>query len=320
MSEVPLRCGAVAGRVWLVGAGPGDPDLVTVRGRRLVETADAIVHDRLVAPELVAAARPDALRIDVGKMGHRPSTGQPEIERLLVRLARAGLDVVRLKGGDPFVFGRGGEEVEALRAAGIEVEVVPGVTAGLAGPAAAWIPVTHRGVARSVAFVTGHVAAAEAGRVTTGRDWSALAGVDTLVVYMAARAAAGIARSLVAAGRSPATPVAVVVDATLPGERVTRTDLGRLARADAAEVAPPGRPTLLVIGDVVRLAERLAPPAGRPGTGRSGRERPEPERPLARRRDRPRPAGVARAGATSAGATSAGPAPAGATRAGTARR
>ena len=257
-----------AGRVWLVGAGPGDPDLITVRGARLLAAAGAVVHDRLVDRRLLALAPPEALRIDVGKEGHGPGAEQDDIGRLLIRLARTGLDVVRLKGGDPFVFGRGGEEVEALRAAGIAVEVVPGITAGIAGPAAAGIPITHRGIARSVAFVTGHRAGgADRGACDAGASdaacWASMAGIDTVVVYMAGRTAGAVARGLLGAGRSSATPVAVVADATLPGQVVVRTDLGGLADSGIPASVPAGRPVLLVIGEVVRVGDRFTPPVVR---------------------------------------------------------
>jgi uroporphyrin-III C-methyltransferase len=243
----------MTGRVHLVGAGPGDPDLITVRGRRLLEAADAVVHDRLVGSGLLDLIPATALRVDVGKAGYRHAITQPEINATLIRLARAGLEVVRLKGGDPFVFGRGGEEAEALRVAGIPFEVVPGITAGIAGPTAAGIPVTQRGVARSVAFVTGHEDTSAGGPPI---DWSSLARIDTLVVYMAGRTAAIVARSLLAAGRVPGTPAALVLDASLPSQEVRLTELGSLAAAGAGPT--DGRAALLVIGDVVALAPRLA--------------------------------------------------------------
>jgi uroporphyrin-III C-methyltransferase len=236
------------GRVWLVGAGPGDPELLTLKGQRILAAADAVVHDRLIHPALLEIAPAGALRIDVGKQGYGHSVGQEEIQGLLVRLARQGRQVVRLKGGDPFVFGRGGEEVAALRAAGIEVQVIPGVSAGLAGPAAAGIPVTHRGLARSVGFVTGH----EGGGGGPAVDWEALAGLDTLVVFMVGRTAGRVAARLLQAGRAPATPAALIVDATLPEAEVCLTDLGSLARDGGLDRR---RPTLLVVGEVVRLAE-----------------------------------------------------------------
>jgi uroporphyrinogen III methyltransferase/synthase len=243
----------MTGIVHLVGAGPGDPELITVRGRRLLEGADAVVHDRLVGPGLLELVPMGALRVDVGKAGYRHAIAQPKINATLIRLARAGLEVVRLKGGDPFVFGRGGEEAEALRAAGVPFDVVPGITAGIAGPAYAGIPVTQRGVARSVAFVTGHEDTAAGGPPI---DWSSLARIDTLVVYMAGRTAAIVARSLLAVGRVPETPVALVLDASLPSQEVRLTELGWLAASGPGPTA--GRAALLVIGEVVRLAPELA--------------------------------------------------------------
>jgi len=243
----------MTGRVHLVGAGPGDPELITVRGRRLLDAADVVVHDRLVGPGLLELIPTGALRIDVGKAGYRHAVAQPEINATLIRLARAGFEVVRLKGGDPFVFGRGGEEAEALRAAGVPFDVVPGITAGVAGPAAAGIPVTHRGVARSVAFVTGHEDTSAGGPPI---DWSSLARIDTLVVYMAGRTAAVVTRSLIAAGRAPETPAALVLDASLPSQEVRLAQLRWLADAGAGPT--DDRAALLVIGEVVGLAPRLA--------------------------------------------------------------
>ena len=260
----------MSGIVHLVGAGPGDPELLTLRAARLLGIADAIVHDRLVSPAILDLARPTVARYDVGKQGYGRSADQGATIELLIRLARAGLRVVRLKGGDPFVFGRGGEEALALRAAGIPFEVVPGVTAGTAGPAAAGIPVTHRGVARSVAFVTATTAE---GR---GPDWSGLAGVDTLVVFMAARAARATARGLLAAGRSPATPVAIVRSATMSDESIALTDLGRLAAGRGSGRLDPSdtRPTLLVVGAVVALAPLIGEGRARSGAGREAAGEP----------------------------------------------
>jgi uroporphyrinogen III methyltransferase/synthase len=242
----------MSGIVHLVGAGPGDPELITVRGRRLLESADAVVHDRLVGRGVLALIPAGTLRVDVGKAGYGHAVPQSEINAMLVRLGRAGLVVVRLKGGDPFVFGRGGEEAVALRAAGVPFEVVPGVTAGLAGPAFAGIPVTHRGVARSVAFVTGHEDTASGGPPV---DWEALARVDTLVVFMAGRTAAAVAARLLAAGRRPDTPAALVIEASLPSQEVRRCDLASLA---AAGGSTDGRAALLVVGPAVALHRRLA--------------------------------------------------------------
>jgi uroporphyrin-III C-methyltransferase len=240
-----------------VGAGPGDPELLTVKALRLLQTADVVLHDRLVSPAVLALIPTGTLRIDVGKLGYGRSVAQERINGLLIEFARAGNDVVRLKGGDPFVFGRGGEEALALREAGIPVAVVPGVTAGVAGPSAAGIPLTHRGLGRSVAFVTANTA-------PDGHpdqpDWKALVRLDTLVVFMAGAAAQRNAAALIAAGRAPETPAAVVVDGTLPGQQVIVTDLATLG-AEPPHL-PAGRPCLLVIGDVVSLASLIGADAG----------------------------------------------------------
>ncbi|MEA2621365.1 MAG: uroporphyrin-III C-methyltransferase [Chloroflexota bacterium] len=252
------------GRVWLVGAGPGDPELITVRGMRLLQSADVVLHDRLVSPALLELIPRGRLRLDVGKLGYAHSISQERISALLVEFARAGYDVVRLKGGDPFVFGRGGEEALALLEAGIAFEVVPGVTAGVAAPALAGIPLTHRGIARSAAFVT--AASSTGSEERTGApDWDALARIDTLVVFMAGAAAPATAAALVAAGRSPETPAAMIVDASLPGQRVIVTTLAALA-ADPPAV-PAQRPCLLVVGEVVALSALLAPGVPSPRDG-----------------------------------------------------
>jgi uroporphyrin-III C-methyltransferase len=240
------------GRVSLVGAGPGDPELITVRGRRLLEAADVVLYDRLIAPGLLDLIPPGRLHIPVGKTGHGPSTAQADISALLVRWARAGFDVVRLKGGDPFVFGRGGEEALALREAGIPFEIVPGVTAGVAAPAYAGIPVTHRSVARSVAFVTAHAAGSDGVSI----DWDAIARLDTVVVFMAGAEAVAVAEHLRTAGRDASTAAALIVDASLPTQATWTGDLAALIAAPPA--LPYQRPCLLVIGDVVRLADELA--------------------------------------------------------------
>lgn len=242
----------MSGVVHLVGAGPGDPELLTVRARRLLDSADAVVHDRLIAPSLLATIPPGVRRYAVGKEGGGPSASQADIADLLIRLARSGADVVRLKGGDPFVFGRGGEEAIALLAARVPFDVVPGVSAGIAGPAAAGIPVTHRGVARSVVFVTAETDPTAAGAV----DWTAVAGIDSVVIFMAGRSAARVAAQLIDAGRDERTPVAVIVDATLPAQAVLRLDLRMLSRNGIGRVG--GRPTMLVVGDVVGLGAELA--------------------------------------------------------------
>ena len=235
--------------VYLVGAGPGDPDLITVRGLRCLQQADVLVHDRLVAPELLDEAPSCAVRIDVGKEAGNHRCAQEEINALLVRHAQAGRVVVRLKGGDPFVFGRGGEEALACAAAGVDWEVVPGVTSATSVPARAGIPVTHRGVATSFAVVTGHCLGDD--RV----DWEALARIDTLLILMGLSRLGAVADLLQAHGRSADTPAAVISRGTLPEERVVVTTLGELAAAVAREGL--ATPALVVVGEVVRLRETL---------------------------------------------------------------
>jgi len=250
------------GLVSLVGAGPGDPELLTLKAARRLAEADAVVHDRLVDRRILALARPGATLHDAGKRGHEEAVEQAETTELLVRLGRAGLRVVRLKGGDPFVFGRGGEEASALAAAGIPFEVVPGVTSGIAGPAYAGIPVTDRRFSRSVAFVTGHDLGFETGDQTPRPgagapeiDWTAIASIDTVVVFMAGRAADRIARELLAAGRPGNTPVAFIRSATTDRQETSLLDLATLAREGIG--AMDERPALLVVGDVVGLAPSL---------------------------------------------------------------
>jgi uroporphyrinogen III methyltransferase/synthase len=247
--------GARRGRVVLVGAGPGDPDLITVRGAEVLRRADVVVYDSLVAHELLALARPDAERIDVGKRGHEdPTRAQQEIQALLVARARAGHLVVRLKGGDPFVYGRGGEEASACRAARIPFEVVPGVTSALSGPAFAGIPITDRRHGASFAVVTGH---RDAARPWTSIRWDRLAtAVDTLVVLMGMRNLDKIAAALIAEGRAADTPVAVVMEAATARQRVVVAPLAEIAeRARSAGLAAPA---VVVVGDVVRLRDELA--------------------------------------------------------------
>lgn len=226
--------------VHLVGAGPGDADLLTVKAARLVAAADVIVHDRLADPSILTLARADAEFIDVGKKPGNP-TPQENINALLVHLGSQGLNVVRLKGGDPFVFGRGGEEADALISAGIEFDVVPGVTSAIGAPAAAGIPVTHRNVATSFTVVTGH---RESGG-STNIDWEALARVGgTIVVLMGVAERGVIAKRLMAGGLSPDTPVAAVRWGTRPEQHTTRTTLADLGRADVES------PSTIVIGAV----------------------------------------------------------------------
>jgi uroporphyrin-III C-methyltransferase len=230
--------------VYLVGAGPGDPGLITVRGLELVRSCDALVYDRLVAPELVAEAPCEAFLIP------RDAHEQDEINALLIALARQGLEVVRLKGGDPFVFGRGGEEALALTEAGIEFEVVPGVSSLAAAPAAAGIPVTHRGVSAQVTIVSGHSCAGEE------LDYAQLASAPgTLVVFMGLGRLGRIAQGLIDHGHSPDTPAAVIASATTPAQRVVTAPLAEIAEAANGLESP----ALVVVGDVVALSERLRP-------------------------------------------------------------
>ena len=240
------------GEVWLIGCGPGDPELLTLRAARLIADADAVVHDRLVAPQIVSQARCDAEVFDVGKQPGRGAELQDAINALMIRLAREGKRVARLKGGDPFVFGRGGEEAEALAAEGFKAQVVPGVTAGVAAPAAAGIPVTHRGLAAGVAFVTGH----DADDAVHGVDWRALAAFPgTLVVYMGITNLARIAGALLEGGRPPEQPAAIVARGTQPGQEVLVTSLGRLA--DDSREAAIAAPAVVVVGDVVSIRPLL---------------------------------------------------------------
>jgi uroporphyrin-III C-methyltransferase len=241
------------GSVWLVGAGPGDPGLLTLHAAHALAHADVVLHDALVAPEILALAGPAAAFEPVGKRAGRPGPAQLRINQRLIDLARAGLRVLRLKGGDPFVFGRGGEEALALAAAGVPFRVVPGITAGIGGLAYAGIPLTHRMLAPSAALVTGHGAGSGAPRDV---DWAALArGARTIVLYMGVGRLAGIAASLTAAGRDPDEPVALLCDATTPRQRCLRTTLAGAAAA-AARLEPEA-PTLIVIGPVANLRELL---------------------------------------------------------------
>jgi uroporphyrinogen III methyltransferase/synthase len=249
--------------VRLVGAGPGDPGLITVRALELIAAADVIVYDRLIPETALECARPDARLIYVGKEAGGHSMAQAEIERLLVECGSAGLEVVRLKGGDPFVFGRGAEEAEALRAAGIAYEVVPGVTAGVAAPAHAGIPLTYRDSASAVALLTGHEDPEKDGAAL---DWRALAAFPgTLVVYMGVRRLRSIARCLLEGGRDPDQPAAVVERGTFPDQRVLTGTLATIAQA--AEEAQVAAPAILVFGTVAALRSRLAWAERRPLAG-----------------------------------------------------
>jgi uroporphyrinogen III methyltransferase / synthase len=237
--------------IYLVGSGPGDPGLFTLKGVRCMQEADAVVYDRLAPEALLGLAKPGADLIFVGKRPGNPSMSQEQINTLLVELANAGKTVVRLKGGDPYVFGRGGEEALELVASGIPFEVVPGVTSGLAAAAYAGIPVTHRGVSTSVAFVTGHEDPAKDGFDV---DWSEVArGADTLVLYMGVGRLAEISQELISAGRSPDTPAACVRWGTLPEQRTVIGTLRDIAeKVSGAGLKPPA---ITVVGEVVSLRE-----------------------------------------------------------------
>lgn len=240
-----------AGTVYLVGAGPGDPDLITRRGLRCLERAQVVLFDRLVHPDLLDEAPSSARRIFVGKAAGRPGIGQAAIHRLLIEHARQNHVVVRLKGGDPFVFGRGSEEALALTEAGIPWEVVPAVSSAVGVPARVGIPLTHRQLARSFAVVTAHRAAEEP------VDWQALAGIDTLVVLMGVGALPVVTSELLAHGRSAETPAALISRGTLAEERVVQGTLADIAvRVEQEGLEPPAT---LVIGEVVSLRELLHP-------------------------------------------------------------
>ena len=232
-----------AGKVWLVGAGPGDPDLLTLRAARLIMQAKVIVHDGLVGPAILALAGPKARLISVAKSRSRHTLKQEEINALLVREALSGHDVVRLNGGDPFIFGRGGEEAEDCRAAGVEVEVVPGISAAIGAAAAAQMPLTHRRSASIVSFVAGQC------KGLTEQDWTGLAGKGrTLVIYMGLATADAIAEKLMADGLAPDMPVAVVENATRPEMRVLRSPLAGLGALVTRHKVKS--PALIIIGEV----------------------------------------------------------------------
>ena len=244
MSDTSLSCGTV----WLVGAGPGDPDLLTLRAARLVMNAQMIVHDGLVDPAILALARPGTELISVAKRRSRHTLQQDDINALLVREALAGRDVVRLKGGDPFIFGRGGEEAEACRAAGVPVEVVPGISAAIGAAAAAQMPLTHRSHASVVSFVAGQC------KGLSDQDWTGLAGKGrTLVIYMGLATSEAIAEKLIADGLAPEIPVAVIENATRPQMRVLRSSLAGLPALVAAHQIKS--PAIIVIGEAAGETE-----------------------------------------------------------------
>jgi uroporphyrin-III C-methyltransferase len=239
-----------AGWVWLAGAGPGDPGLASLHTLHAIVDADVILSDALANRDLLKLARADAKVVDVGKRGGKRSCPQPAISRQLIAYARKGLRVLRLKGGDPFVFGRGGEEALALVKAGIPFRVVPGITAGIGGIAYAGIPATHRDTNQAVTFLTG----SSAGGKAPDLDWEAIArGSPTIVVYMARRHAAEIAAKLIATGRNGGEPAAIVSQASLPGQTTTITTLANLGTAASAADTP----AIIVIGENVRLAAGL---------------------------------------------------------------
>ncbi len=241
------------GKAYLVGAGPGRADLITVRGLELLRRADVVIYDRLIAPALLDAAPRQAERIFAGKGPDRHVLGQTAINALLVEHVRAGRQVVRLKGGDPCVFGHAGEEAQALAEAGLSFEIVPGVSSALAAPAYAGVPVTHRDLATSFAVVTGHHAP---GKPDSATDWDALARIPTLVVLMATRQIGPICAALLQAGRDPATPAVVVSWAGTDRQQVLRADLATLPAALADRPLPA--PAVVVIGPVAALTDQLA--------------------------------------------------------------
>lgn len=245
------------GHVWLIGAGPGDPGLLTLAAARALERADVVVHDDLVSTEVLALARPGVEYVPAGKRAGMPSTRQSDITELLVRRALAGERVARLKGGDPFVFGRGAEEAAALTAAGVRWEAIPGVSSGIAGPAYAGIPLTHRDLSSSVLFVTAHEAD---GRRRAPIDWSAVArAAETIVVFMGARRLREVARALIAGGRDAGTSVAVIRWATTPDQETYTGTLEDFAAgsADDRTVLKIDPPAIAVVGDVVRLRREM---------------------------------------------------------------
>ncbi|MBF0142624.1 MAG: uroporphyrinogen-III C-methyltransferase [Magnetococcales bacterium] len=249
------------GTVILAGAGPGDPDLLTVAAERAIRQADVVVHDALVSEEILALIPRDCELVFAGKRGGSPSTSQGDISLTLVNLAREGKRVLRLKGGDPFVFGRGGEEAQHLAREKIPFRVIPGLTAGVAGPAYAGIPITHRGVNANVAFITGHEKAENTASATPGNDtrvdWEGVArSFPVIVLYMAIKSLDPLVRRLIAAGRDPETPVAVIRWATTPRQQTLVTTLERVA-ADVAALDLQA-PAIVVVGGVVPFRQELA--------------------------------------------------------------
>ncbi|MDR4946948.1 uroporphyrinogen-III C-methyltransferase [Neobacillus cucumis] len=242
----------MAGKVYLVGAGPGDPDLITVKGLRCLQEADVILYDRLVNSELLRFAKKGAQLVYCGKLPHYHTMKQETINHFLVKYAKKGYQVVRLKGGDPFVFGRGGEEAEECVKHEVPFEVVPGITSGIAASAYAGIPVTHRGLSKSFAFITGHQASDEAAE----HQWTHLAnGVDTLCIYMGVSHLPTITKQLMDAGKSPDTPIALVHWGTLSDQQTVVGTLETIV--ELVKEAAISNPSMIVIGEVVKLHHRL---------------------------------------------------------------
>ncbi|MFJ5716342.1 uroporphyrinogen-III C-methyltransferase [Neobacillus sp. NPDC093127] len=242
----------MAGKVYLVGAGPGDPDLITVKGLRCLEQADVILYDRLVNPELLKHAKKEAQLVYCGKLPHFHTMKQETINSFLVKYAKNGYQVVRLKGGDPFVFGRGGEEAEECVKHDVPFEIIPGITAGIAVSAYAGIPVTHRTLSKSFAFITGH----QAGDVAAEHKWHHLAnGVDTICVYMGVSQLSTIILQLIQHGKLPQTPIAVVQWGTLSDQRTVTGTLETIE--ERVKVEGISNPSMIVIGEVVRLHKKL---------------------------------------------------------------
>ncbi|EDP76476.1 uroporphyrinogen-III C-methyltransferase [Hydrogenivirga sp. 128-5-R1-1] len=233
------------GKVYLVGGGPGDPDLLTIKAYKLLQSADVVLYDALVNKDILNITRPDCLKIYVGKRDSRHTLPQEEINQLLYKFAGVYDKIVRLKGGDPFVFGRGGEELLFLRERGVEVEVVPGITSAVAAPSSALIPITHRELASSFAVITGHP--------NRGINWADFVKVDTLIILMGVRNRQKIARELIEAGRDPDQPVAFIEKATTTDQREVFTTLKELSQ-NPPEV---NTPAVMVVGDVVGIKKRL---------------------------------------------------------------
>ena len=241
------------GKVFLIGAGPGDPKLLTIKAAEAIGASDVIVFDYLVNPEVLAHARRGAELIYAGKRAGEPSISQAQINNLLIQRAAEGKVVARLKGGDPFIFGRGGEEAEALSQAGVGWEVIPGVSSGIAAAAYAGIPLTHRNYSSSVTFITGH----QAGDTNGPLDWSIPGGADTLVIFMCAETISGIARELVTTGRSQSTPIAIVRWGTYEHQEVYSGTLGDLIEAAESGGLTLDSPAIAIVGEVASLTEKL---------------------------------------------------------------